>query len=341
MTKELVQLHLRGIFYVLVSLNILENLQERYKSLSKALVMARRCGVIPVDWIIDESREIINIDDQYLKPSEQITHLVELLDGLPDDYVNSIPRWHNQPKYVEIWIEKNAIAGVFSSILTESRQVRIVPNGGWSSFSFKSKNFKRLRYYQSMSNEVYVLYYGDYDPSGARIVKNLALKRMGINFVHVAITKEQIERFGLQGLTNPDSAVMTKLEKDPIAESFRLENNGRLFQIELDALSTLKPIELRSLLEKSVDEHFDEDLYLSVISDLTFSETYLETSPLLCISDAFVVFSSIPSQTYPVKLTLVLFQDQLYLHGIPFPKLLYFNAHLRTRVCFSLRSSQT
>ena len=70
MIKELTQLHLGGIFYILVSLDILENLQERYKSLSKALVTARRSGAIPVDWIVDESREIINIDDQYLEPGE-------------------------------------------------------------------------------------------------------------------------------------------------------------------------------------------------------------------------------------------------------------------------------
>ena len=268
---------LRGIFYILVSLNILENLQKRYKSLSKALVTARRCGVIPVDWVIDESREIINIDDQYLEPSEEISQLLELLNELPDDYVYSIPRWHNQPKYVEIWLEKNAMAGVFSSVLTESRQVRIIPNGGWSSFSFESKNFKRLRYYQSMGKKVYVLYYGDYDPSGARMVKNLelALKRMGINFVHVAITKEQIEQFGLQGLTNPDPAVRAKLEKDPNTESFRLENNGQLFQIELDALSVLRPDKFRDLLEKSVDEHFDEDIYHRAISDPKHSATHI------------------------------------------------------------------
>jgi hypothetical protein len=202
---------------------------------------------------------------------------LEYLDKLPDEYINSIPRWHNQPKYVEIWIEKNAMAGVFSSVLTESRQVRIVPNGGWSSFSFQSENFQRLRYYRSMGKNVYVLYYGDYDPSGARMVKNLeeALRKMEIHFLHVAITKEQIEQFGLQGLTNPDPAVRAKLEKDPNAESFKLENNGQLFQIELDALSALRPDELKELLEKGVDEHFDDDIYHGVISDPKYSATHI------------------------------------------------------------------
>lgn len=129
-----------------------------------------------------------------------------------------IPRWYKQPEYVEIWVEKNAMAGVFSSVLTKSRQVRIVPNGGWSSESFMKDNLNRLRF--KMHDEwdekrkirrfkdAYVLYYGDYDPSGSRMVQNLkeALDEIGVEFEHVAITKEQIERFGLQDLTNPDSA---------------------------------------------------------------------------------------------------------------------------------------
>lgn len=270
---------LRGIFYILVSLNVLENLQERYKSLSKALVAARRDGVIREDWIIDESRNIIEIYDAYFEPGQEITYLLKRLEKLPEEYIKSVPRWHNQTNYVEVWVEKNAMAGVFSSILTESRQVRIVPNGGWSSFSFESKNLKRLRYYQSKGKQVYVLYYGDYDPSGLSMVKKLeeALRRIDVHFLHVAITKEQIGQFGLQSLTNPDPAVMAKLEKDPNADSFRLENNGQLFQIELDALSALRPDDLKDLLEERVDEYFDGDIYSRVLSDPKYSATHIRT----------------------------------------------------------------
>ena len=268
---------LRGIFYILVSLNVLENLQQRYESLSKALVAARRDGMIRDDWIVDESRNIIEVYDAYFDPGQEITYLLERLEKLPEKYIKSIPRWYNQTNYVEVWVEKNAMAGVFSSILTKSRQVRIVPNGGWSSFSFESKNMRRLRYYQAMGKEVYVQYYGDYDPSGVRMVKNLegALKRMDIHFEQVAIVKEQIEQFGLEELTNPDPAVMAKLEKDPNAENFRLENNGELFQIELDALSALRPDDLKNLLEENVDEYFDEDIYSRIISDPKYSASHI------------------------------------------------------------------
>jgi len=38
---------LRGIFYILVSLGLIDNVQQRYKGLSKALVTARRDGIVP------------------------------------------------------------------------------------------------------------------------------------------------------------------------------------------------------------------------------------------------------------------------------------------------------
>ena len=110
-----------------------------------------------------------------------------------------IPRWYNQPHYIEIWIEKNVMASLISSILTESRQVRIVPNGGWSSESYIRKNIDRIRRISSNHAETNVLYFGDYDPTGLRMVENLKLnlKELGIGFEHVAITKEQIAQYGL------------------------------------------------------------------------------------------------------------------------------------------------
>lgn len=99
---------LRGIFYIPVSLEIIEK-YSKYKSLSKSLVEARRTGVIPEDWIVDESIEIIDIYDLYFKPWEKNTRLPDWLEELPEEYIKAILRWHNQPKYVEIWLEKNAM----------------------------------------------------------------------------------------------------------------------------------------------------------------------------------------------------------------------------------------
>jgi len=261
---------LRGIFYILVSLGLIDNVQQRYKGLSKALVTARRDGIVPYEWIIDESRDIIDIYDVYYTPQQLIDTRINRLIELPDIFKEQmIPRWHNQSSYIEIWIEKNAMASLVSAILTQSRQVRIVPNGGWSSESYIKQNIERIKRISLKHDETTVLYYGDYDPTGLRMVKNLKrdLQERNINFEHEAITKEQIAQFGLEHLKNPDPEVEAKLNKDSNKDSFKAENDNQLFQIEVDALNALKPQDFVTLLEDSVDKYFDADIYDEVRAD--------------------------------------------------------------------------
>ena len=64
---------------------------------------------------------------------------------------------------------------------------------------------------------------------------------------------------------------MAKLERDPNAESVWAENNGGLFQIEIDALNALRPEDFVSLLEDTVDSHFDMDIYTDIMEDPKYS----------------------------------------------------------------------
>ena len=80
---------------------LIDNVQQRYKGLSKALVTARRDEIIPYEWIIDESREIIDIDDDYFTPQQRIDNRINWLIELPDKFKEEmIPRWHKQPQYI-------------------------------------------------------------------------------------------------------------------------------------------------------------------------------------------------------------------------------------------------
>ena len=151
----------------------------------------------------------------------------------------------------------------------------IVPNGGWSSETYVKNNINRIERISKKHDETGVLYFGDYDPTGLRMVRNLErdLKKLDIGFEHVAITKEQIARYGLENLTNPDPTVMAKLRRDSNANAFRAQNNGRLFQIEVDALNALRPQDFVTLLEDSVDDHFIPEVYDEVMADPQYSST--------------------------------------------------------------------
>jgi hypothetical protein len=114
--------NLRGIFYILFTLGVIENLQQRYKGLSRWLTEKRRKGVIDPDAIADLSRSIIDIQDTFYSPERVIDNYVEELQSLPDEYKTGsyLPRWYKQPYYVELWIEKKTMAPVIDSILNET-----------------------------------------------------------------------------------------------------------------------------------------------------------------------------------------------------------------------------
>jgi hypothetical protein len=208
------QFTLRGIFYLLVSLESIPNLVGYYKTLSRKLVEAREDGMIDENAIVDESRWILDIDDNFKSPEEILEEEFNLIDDLPNSYRALIPRWYKQPNYVEVWLEKKAMASVVKSILHDYR-VRIVPTGGWSSYSYERKNLARLSEKVMEGKRVHVVYLGDYDPSGLRMEENIrtGFQNSRINFQRIAITREQIQDFGLENLTNPDPEVMTKLQR--------------------------------------------------------------------------------------------------------------------------------
>lgn len=96
------------------------------------------------------------------------------------------------------------------------RQVRIVPDRGWTSLMFVNKNIDRLisKHSEKGIKRVIVLYSGDFDPSGLRMAENLKkeLSKHGIEFKMIAITKSQIKDFNLQHLTNPDARLLQSLK---------------------------------------------------------------------------------------------------------------------------------
>src|ERR1043166_9514445 len=104
-------------------------------------------------------------NESYFTPEQLIDARIERLKKSEFDYKDLVPRWHNQPEYVEVWIEKDAMAGTFQSIL-EGLDVRIVPNKGFASMTSLYETVERLRHISQIGKHIHILYYGDLDPSG-------------------------------------------------------------------------------------------------------------------------------------------------------------------------------
>ena len=179
-------------------------------------------------------------DDAIAHLSDRLIALTTRLDSierrqqlLPKEYFTpaNIPRWYKQTHYVEVWLEKDALKGTFQSILKD-REVRIVPNRGWSSLSFKNENIRRLLTKREEGKIVHVLYFGDFDPSGSAMDRNLARDlndALGTEhtFERIALTKAQIKDFGLKHLKNPDPEVLRKAKAEANNLSYFVDS-GRL-----------------------------------------------------------------------------------------------------------------
>jgi hypothetical protein len=101
-----------------------KNTPKNYQRLIATLVDARYAGLVSWDAIEDRGREPS-------VPSEW-----DSVDDIVDAAVNQfrLPRWRNQPKHVELWVEKDALSGVLAPI-ARRWHVPLVVNKGYSSAS--------------------------------------------------------------------------------------------------------------------------------------------------------------------------------------------------------------
>ena len=304
---------IRGVYYILVSRykDEIPNTRSTYGSYDKATVKAREGGIIPEDAFTDDTRRIINIDDEFVTGEEHFHTLVDNLRDARQSY--SIPRWYMQPKYVEFWVEKKAAIPMFKSTLLNGdvdREVRIVPNGGWTSRTYVQQNIVRIWNNLVEDNEtsnvrhIYILYSGDFDPSGLKmdvlikkelfgtiqkwlieaVARNKNLPKEDhqkvvdqylshVHFERIAIRKPQIQEFNLEHLMNPEPETLAKLEGtsekrgDPNTDWFK-ENHGdgEVYQIELDAMNARRQ-QFRTYLLSKVDGLFDNSIFEREVKD--------------------------------------------------------------------------
>ncbi len=82
------------------------NTQKSYKRVGNVINDARLAGLIDWDAIEDRTRNTIT-NSHWKSPAR-------ILDSVVDSY--AADKWADQPYRVEVWIEKEALAGVFEPV---------------------------------------------------------------------------------------------------------------------------------------------------------------------------------------------------------------------------------
>ena len=97
---------LRQTYYQLVSMPIIDNNKNEYQKLSVALVWARKKGIIPWEWLEDRTRQPRQVS--------MWSNLTSFFDTVKRSYRKNV--WENQENHVVLWVEKDALSGIFQRI---------------------------------------------------------------------------------------------------------------------------------------------------------------------------------------------------------------------------------
>jgi hypothetical protein len=246
----------RGLFYQLVSQGVVPKTEAAYKGLvGRLAVRMRRAGVLPYAWLADNTR--------WMRKPHTYGSLEACLQRTAATYRRAV--WDDMPAYVEVWLEKDALAGVLYAV-TEPWDVPLMVTRGYPSLSFL---FEAAEALNAEGKPAYLYYFGDFDPSGVDIPRTVEaeLRRMApaaeIHFERVAVTEAQIQELHL--LTRP-----TK-KTDSRARSFGQES------VEVDAIPARR---LRRMVDACIQTHIDQQ-QLAVLQAAEASER----SILLSVAD--------------------------------------------------------
>lgn len=232
-------LTLRQLYYQFVRRNWIPNSDKEYDKLGALLTDARLAGMVDWDAIEDRTRSLKSIT-HWDSPNEIVETYAE--------YFN-VSRWENMDYRPEIWIEKEALAGVFARVC-EELDVPYFSCRGYGSASEMWRAGCRMKDHIRRGKTPIIFHFGDHDPSGIDMTRDItdrlalfAGRRIRVD--RVALNMDQIERFQ----PPPNPAKVT----DSRYEAYTHEYGD--FSWELDAL---EPQVLMDMVSESVLPYRDE-----------------------------------------------------------------------------------
>lgn len=238
------RLTLRQLYYQLVSRNLIPNEERTHKNLSTLVSDARMAGEMDWDAIEDRVRQP--------RQNSEFDDLGDLVEAACASY--RLPRWKDQTAYVELWVEKDALAGVLQPI-ARKHHVTMMVNRGYSSQSAMFESGERFR--QHILDSVglqrrlgIVLYLGDHDPSGEDMVRDIRERlglftRADVKVIKLALTMSQIEDYD----PPPNPAKVT----DPRAAAYIAKHGNQSWEVD-----ALPPDVLTRIIETAIGKVVDK-----------------------------------------------------------------------------------
>lgn len=233
-------LTLRQLYYQFVSRDLIPNTQKDYKNLGSIINDARLAGLIDWESIVDRTREVRTLS-HWGGPDE-------IIDACAGQF--NVDRWRGQAYRPEVWIEKDALVGVFERVCREL-DVPLLSCRGYTSQSEMWGASQRMLRYKRMKQKPIVFHFGDHDPSGKDMSRDILdrlemFTRGEMAFERLALNMYQVEAYR----PPPNPAKIT----DSRANGYIAEFGNESW--ELDAL---EPAVLEALVRRAIEGIVDED----------------------------------------------------------------------------------
>lgn len=238
-TAQGYDLTLRQVYYQLVARDFIPNNERSYKNIGNLINDARLAGMI--DWLaIQDRTRNLRRNSHWSSPSDIMGSVM---------YSYAIDKRSDQPNYVEVWVEKDALIG----IVQKEASLLDVPCFSCRGYVSASEMWAAAQRFirQSHRERRVILHLGDHDPSGKDMTRDIAerLELFGadVEVIRIALNWDQIDEYG----PPPNPAKLSDSRAGAYIREYGCES------WELDAL---EPKILSGLIRNNVYDLTDIDL---------------------------------------------------------------------------------
>ncbi len=260
------QISSRGWCYDLEGRNLIN--KGEFDRVQKIINECRKKGYLPIHFCLDDgSRKFHHV--WYPTQESPKEYLKEFLDAvLKVDQLYDPDFWDGEEYYVQILVEKIDLVSLFDPICSEYH-IPIATAKGWSDINQRARMMDRFRIMEESGHKPLLLYFGDHDPYGIKIskqlLKNLYDLQKGVGWNPENLV---IDRFGLNydfivkhNLTWIDNLISGSKKppdyNDPVVAEYIKEFGER--KVEANAVVVIADV-VRQLLRDTIAKYLGPNI---------------------------------------------------------------------------------
>jgi len=246
--REIQPCSVRAVCYRLFTEKLIPDMGKKSTgAVGTQLVWAREQGMIPWNWIVDETREA-EVIPSWSDPESIINSAVK-------QYRKNY--WADQPRRVEVWSEKGTIRGTVAPVLKEYGVTFRVLHGYGSATALHDIAAESV----ASDKPLTVLYIGDHDPSGRHmsevdLPERLARYGGDVQIIRLALDDSDV---------GPDSELPWFPVADKVGDT-RYQWFSECFGTRCWEVDALPPPQLRKRLKTTINYFIDDAAWSHAIN---------------------------------------------------------------------------